>query len=871
MKTFIILFLIAGLGAQAQKPVIDTGDFKQWSYHCRPSLSNDGKFVALAYSWPDGSRQLEIKSTDLRSSINVLHGNNPAFTENSKWIICKKENDTLMALQLPRGRTIQFEGVENYRVVANHPDLIVYKHKEQPNSVIARNLESGRERVYAHACQFYIEPGGRYMLLKVGRPDNEKEQSLVWVNLVNGDTTTIWQSEHAGGASPGNVFFAGSAPVLAFFTQPAGPVNTGTTLWMYRYGNKKAEIILNAKDVRLGAIDKHASLQSNYCMFNGDGSRVFLMLSDTTDQYNSRKEGEPVIWKSSDPVIPGQTSDLIPVGQWIVALNFESGAIAKISGRHEVPYYPGRNGKMDKVLVWRCVGDPKESNWNPEATSSYFVVNCQTGARRQILRDAAMGMNAASISPGGSWVVYYDPGKKRYCLHDVRNDTTYALPREITDSRTSLWDIPDPSFNMGGACEWIAEDSLLLLRDGYDVWKVNVQQPGKAVNLTMGHGKRNKIVYQVINPGQHLLYRNNQLLLSAFDQKNKYNGYAVVSLTKPAPPRKLSMGPYNYTGNTMAPVFPFNQIKAKNTELYVVRRMSATEAPNFYLTADFMHFKPVTNFAPHLSYNWLQAELISWKTFDGTITQGILYKPENFDSTQKYPVIVHFYEQMSDLIHTYLVPYPMEADLNIPWFVSRGYLVFVPDIHYKIGQPGESAYNCVLSGIQQIAGMPFVDTSRIAVQGHSFGGYQVNYLITRTNLFAAAMNAAGSANFVSGYNLTSHSGSSRTWVYERSQSRMGTTLWERPDLYLDNSPLMHAHKVTTPLLVMHCKKDDKVPWAEALQWFMALRRLGKKVWLLEYINGGHAVHGREALDLTIRTTQFFDHYLKGAAMPDWMK
>jgi dipeptidyl aminopeptidase/acylaminoacyl peptidase len=272
-------------------------------------------------------------------------------------------------------------------------------------------------------------------------------------------------------------------------------------------------------------------------------------------------------------------------------------------------------------------------------------------------------------------------------------------------------------------------------------------------------------------------------------------------------------------------------------------------------------------------YNWFTTELHRWKMFDGKMSEGILYKPQNFDSTKKYPVILYFYERNANTLYNYKAPSPSASTINIPYFTSNGYLVFDPNIYYKNGEPGESAYNAVVSAARYLQKMKFVDTAKMAIQGQSWGGYQVAYIITRTNMFAAAGAGAPVVNMFSAYGgIRWGSGYSRQFQYEKDQSRIGFTPWEKPDLYKKNSPIFFADKVTTPLLMTHNDKDGAVPWYQGIEFFTGLRRLGKKVWMLQYNEEDHnLVERRNRKDLSVRLAQFFGHYLKGEPMPVWMK
>ncbi|OPZ64286.1 MAG: Prolyl tripeptidyl peptidase precursor [bacterium ADurb.Bin478] len=265
--------------------------------------------------------------------------------------------------------------------------------------------------------------------------------------------------------------------------------------------------------------------------------------------------------------------------------------------------------------------------------------------------------------------------------------------------------------------------------------------------------------------------------------------------------------------------------------------------------------------------------MVHWLSNDGKPLQGLLYKPENFDSTRQYPMIVYFYERNADLLHRYFEPRPSASTVSPVFYASRGYLFFIPDIVYEVGYPGKSALSCILPGVHALIGRGFVDRSRIGIQGQSWGGYQVAYLVTHSHLFRCAGAGAPVSNMTSAYGgIRLESGRVRQFQYEREQSRIGATLWEKPWHYIENSPLFKVPDVTTPLLIMHNDNDGAVPYQQGIELFTALRRLGKPAWLLVYNGEEHNLKERKnRKDLSVRLQQFFDHYLMDAPMPVWMK
>lgn len=371
-------------------------------------------------------------------------------------------------------------------------------------------------------------------------------------------------------------------------------------------------------------------------------------------------------------------------------------------------------------------------------------------------------------------------------------------------------------------------------------------------------------------------FQKDPLVLTAYNENNKYNGFYRVVEGKPGPV-ELTMGPWtlSHHGEWLVPVDNPNDfgpdllpVKAKDSSIWIVMRQTTTEAPNLYITDDLRTFRPLTTFRPQMDYNWVTAELVSWKQFDGTSTQGVLYRPENFDPHKKYPVIINYYEQLSQRLYEFPRPdYMKTANPDIAWFVSNGYLILTPDIKYPKSQPGYNGlYNAVVSAASWLSRLPFVEPQKMAIAGHSFGGAETNYLITHTHLFAAVIQGSGAtSDLVSRAFLPYHDGH-----YQLSdvESGMGATLWQRPDWWTEISPVYHVDNVSSPFLILHCKSDDG--WLQSVELFTALRRLGKEVWMLQYDNGRHLVFGNDAIDFTLRATQFLDHFLKGKPAPVWM-
>jgi dipeptidyl aminopeptidase/acylaminoacyl peptidase len=269
---------------------------------------------------------------------------------------------------------------------------------------------------------------------------------------------------------------------------------------------------------------------------------------------------------------------------------------------------------------------------------------------------------------------------------------------------------------------------------------------------------------------------------------------------------------------------------------------------------------------------WGTGELIKYRNADGVELQAALYKPENFDPSKKYPMLVYLYERLSQNVNNFVRPAPGHS-INISYYVSNGYLVLTPDVVYTTGHPGQSALKCILPAVQAVVDKGFVNRNAIGIQGHSWGGYQTAYLVTQTNLFRAAEAGAPVVNMISAYDgIRWGTGLPRQFQYEKTQSRIGGSIWESPLQFIENSPIFMVNRITTPLLILHNDADDAVPWYQGIEFFLSLRRLGKEAYLFNYNGEPHHLNRRpNQKDYTVRMQQFFDHLLKDGATPEWME
>lgn len=490
-----------------------------------------------------------------------------------------------------------------------------------------------------------------------------------------------------------------------------------------------------------------------------------------------------------------------------------------------------------------------------------WLVDGASGARTQVLERLRGNVQN---SPGGRYLIWFGPDSRWWTL-DVatgeRRDLTGQLgvPFHRHDDDHPE---PDAAYGLAG---WTEDDDAVLLYDEFDVWQVS-PATGAALCVTDGFGRqqRLRLRLQPLPREDDRPWLDRELLLAATDVDTMAEGFFADALGRQQKPQRLVLEDANF-GDVTRP--------RRSDRLFFTRGTFAVFPDLWTAAADFSGQRRLSDANPQQrDYRWGRAELVRWVDGDGRRRQGVLVKPDDFDPTRRYPMMVYFYERMTPGLHNHVPPAPGTSP-NASYYVSNGYLWFMPDVVYDIGYPGASCVKCVVSGVQHLIAQGFVDERAIGAAGHSWGGYQTAFLVTRTNIFAAVECGAPVSNMLSAYGgIRYESGMSRQFQYEMTQSRIGGTPWQYPLRYQENSPIWFADRVQTPVLILHNDQDGAVPWTQGIEWFTALRRLGKESYLFNYNGEGHGLRQRQnQKDWTRRMAEYFAHHLKGEPAPKWMR
>lgn len=744
------------------------------------------------------------------------------------------------------------------------PKRPVPKKKEYGSDLVLRNLATGAERIFPEVLEFSLSKDARHLVYAVSSKLEEGNglyaigtaDSGAPVELLKGKgkyTKITWDEDQTQ---------------LAFLSDRDDAAADQPKFRLYRWDRKAAgaaEVVSAATaGFRAGmAVSDKGSLS-----FSQDGSRLFLAVAPPPEPEKDPDSEIPAdekvlvdLWHWKDDYI--QPMQKVRAAQdrnrtYRAVFHIKENKFVQLGDETLESVNPSANG------LWAIGGDdrPYRTQIGFDSfggVSDSYLVNTLDGSRKKLLAGNKFGM---AISPEGKYALYYDG----------RDWNSISIPEgRVTNLTRNLgvnfWqednDVPNEPGPYGTA-GWVKGDKYVLLYDQYDIWQV-APDGSSAKTLTDGVGRREKteLRYVRLDPQERSIDPAKPMLLRAENETSRDTGFYRDRVDGGAP-EKLLMAARAFS----------SPAKAKDADVLMMTASRFDEFPDIQVTdLSFKSLRKVSNVGRQReNFFWGKAELVQYRNTDGVLLSGMLIKPDNFDQKKKYPMIVYIYEKLSDGLHRFTNPGP-GTSINPSYYASNGYLVFMPDIVYKIGYPGPSALNCVLPAVQSIVDRGFVDENAIGIQGHSWGGYQIAYMVTQTNRFKAAAPGALVANMTSAYSgIRWGTGLPRQFQYEHTQSRIGGSIWEFPMRFIQNSPLFQVDRVQTPILMLHNDNDDAVPWYQGIEYYLALRRLNKEVYMFNYNGEFHGLRRRpNQKDYTRRMQEFFDHFLKGAPRPEWME
>ena len=863
MKRFLCLifyfFVTAYYVSGQKKPAIEIDDIGRWPSLQQPSITDDGEYVTYYINnEPIGGNTLVIESANLKWKKRfICKLQVPVIFDALNRVAIFLSGDSLQIVHLGGSKCESVANVQSFKLQSNKTSsTLCYRLNGRENTLIVEDLNVRKKSIFNNVYDFFINEKTGPLTFVVRNENVENDLcSIISLSLPNKLCKVIWN-----GKTPNQFVFDRTGMKLAFTIQSVDKEEKTTHIWYYNNLDAKMESLTNKI--------KHPFLKEAISIkyFNNDGSGLFLDLSEKPISFERKYPVKFDLWSYTDSELQSvQLSRLANNRSYLGFLKICNKQITRIEEENDFVLDNEAKSNDSVLLIKHYSGavHPTEYSWNANANTRFFLFYTKTGIKEAVLGNLDVD---PLISPNGKYLLYYDAISNRYFCYNIKKRQTIKLNNDPNKDWTIAANMPY------SACAWIRDDNGVILRDRNDLWKFTFSESKPPINITQSirAGKDIEFTPYFNSNESDVIDANVPHLFFTFNNETKENGTTWVSLDSDfaRPITGYLNHLYYFNKAESKTILP---VKARNAAVYLVQRESSTESPNFYLTRDFKKFSILSVNHPEKRFNWLKANLVEWNSANGDKCRGLLYKPENFDPRKTYPIIFNLYELKTHRLNESLIPMLSKDVIDIPFYVSQGYVVFSPDLSIQLGNPNESFLSTLLPAVDYFRKLPWA--GKIGIEGFSFGGFSTCLTITNTNLFDAAYFGGGRTDLISSHGSlfeNGNGGSIQSFI-EVGQLRMKVPLWENPSSYVENSAIFNVAKVTTPVLMMFNKKDGTSTFSNGLEFFVAMRRLGKKCWLLQYDNGGHGVFKSEdKLDFTTRLKQFFDHYLMNRPAPLWM-
>lgn len=909
--TFFVASLLAVCTpAIAAKRPLTHQDYDAWRSIISPAVSNDGHYLAYGLFPQEGDGVVVVR--DLRSNkewrenagalppppvpdpnieepVATARTMRLAISADSRTVVFlafprkadtdKAKNDKKKPDEMPKGELVTIDlatgtparvvDVKSFALPDRGNGFLAYlkeavagSNKDMGTDLVLQNLTTHNDRNFANVIEYNLSRDGKTLAWAVASPQEESD-GVYALATAGGERRTLL----SGKGKYAKIAWADKQDELAFVSnrEDASSKQTRYKLYLWNLQSPQAtEVVsIDTPGFRKGfAISEKATLS-----FSKDGGDLYFGAAPPALPLPKEHTGPATddevsfdLWNyKDDHVQPMQKVRAVADNNrsYRAVFHIAGNKLVQLADDSMFEALPSENGRY-------AIGkDDREYRPMQEYSELYadsYFVDTGTGSRKLI---ASRQVGAVTWSPDGKYALMFNG--RDWLAQPVSGTVPINLTSKLGvafhNEETDTPGTPGPY----GWAGWTNDGKYVLLYEHFDIWRVS-PDGSSAKNLTNGFGRKENIQlrYVKLDAEEKAIDAAKPLLLRGEDVKTRATGFFRTRVDSDAAPEKLLMAAKDFG-------LP---IKAKDADVLVFRQQTFNEFPDLMVAgADMKDPRKVTDANPQKAdLNWGTAEMIPFRNLDGVPLQGVLYKPENFDPNKKYPMIVYIYERLSQNFNHFVDPSPMTS-INSSYYVSNGYLVFTPDIVYKTGYPGQSALKCVMAGVDAVVARGFVDENNIGIQGHSWGGYQISYMLTQTNRFKAAEAGAPVANMTSAYDgIRWGTGRPRQFQYEQTQSRIGGSLWQYPMRFIENSPVFMADRIQTPMLILQNDMDDAVPFYQGIEMFLALRRLGKESYMFTYNGEPHSIrHRANQKDFTTRMSEYFDYELKGARKPAWME
>jgi dipeptidyl aminopeptidase/acylaminoacyl peptidase len=905
----VLAFQAPADGAEVVAPaggkVLTLEDYAGWKRIGSAGLSPDGRWMSYAYSPNEGDDTLFIRQLDGNTVHSVVRGTGPSFSGDSRWItytITPPESNgrrgggaggrgqappgraggaaqggdgtrTFVLLDLQTGTKHEITNVTSSAFSLDARWLIAHRNRadreaeHQGADLVLRNLGDGTVRNIGNVASYSLNETGQLLAWTVDAADDVGNGVYV-MDLAGGATRTLDAAAETYSSLEWNE--SGTGLVALRGTTPDEQVHRANVLLAFTGLSGRTNTIVYDPSQDASFPQGFVISDLTGANWTEDGERIMLGIreqqAELEDPETPRPDVEVWHWKDTDvQSIQKVREQQLRRFTYASVFNLDDRKFIRLADDDMRTVTPVDNsryaiGRVDSQYRY-------ELSWGG-SRADYYRVDLETGERELMVPALRRQMGT---SPDGKWFLYLKDEKLQ--VRNIESGRTADLSALAGVSFVNVDDDHDyelPAWGLGG---WSADGKHVIVNHRFDLWMLPLEG-GSAVNLTKGMGDTEQIRFRVANTGggrggrggggaDQGIETSKPIRLSAYGERTKKSGYYEVGVGDAPEPvlyEDMSIGSLE---------------KADSADRVIFTKQTFEEFPDYWVAStDLEDARKVTDANPQIDeFAWGRRILIDYTDARGNQLQATLAFPANYEPGRRYPMLVYFYEKMSQNHNVFSMP-TYDDRPHMSTYASDGYLVLQPDIVYEIGKPGTSALDDVGSAVRKVIELGYADPERIGLQGHSWGGYQSSYMVTQTDLFAAVVTGAPVTNLVSFYNeLYKSSGTVQQGIMEIGQVRMGegATPWSAHELYESQSPLHNAENITTPFMILHGTADGAVDYHQGLEFFNAAKRLGKEVILLTYNDEPHHLAQKEnQIDFQIRMKQFFDHYLKGEPMPRWM-